>query len=136
MDRMLSPIEPDEITPIDAVWLVKAHQFDYPGDQVEGTLERARQGLCRVWRVGDGSGVVVTELADRAGGRECIIWAFAGERVLELIPQMYEELQEYAMRQGCRWLTANARRPGLAKIYTQLVGPPTSHYFVKELSDG
>ena len=112
----LWPISPVNLTVRDRGWLDKAVEKDYDDCSIAAVLHDAVNGYCRIWRMGNFEGVLVTEVLTHG-----VLWVkfLAGKGFLFNIQLIEDCLRDYAKDMGCKVIRTNTHSKGLQKIYSK-----------------
>jgi hypothetical protein len=135
----LSEIHPTELTEADLILLDRIAQLDYHDPTLKGLLELIVSGKITVWRImgSEAQGLVGTSIKEWPAGRELWLNFLVGEGFLKAAREIHQALIDLANRAECRFISGDALRPGLAKLYKEVLGVrPRSQLFVEELSHG
>lgn len=116
--------------------LDKASHHSYHGETYKGLLERVRDGNLQLWEYEDdkASGLVGTILIDRKVGRELWIDILVGKGFLERAVEVHAAIVELAKSAQANRITGFAVRPGLARLYREVLKvPPAATVFSEEV---
>lgn len=109
----MTPLTLETITPRHVFLLAKMTKNDYFGGEAKDLIRRAALGLCQLWEHGDG--IIVTELVQRAKGKELFVCGIEG--LGARIRSAYPELLAEAKRLGARWLGGEMGNPRFEKLF-------------------
>jgi len=113
------PISPDELTHSDRAWLDKALEKGYDGLDKGYILDKAVNGFCQIWRLGDSEGIIITEIIQRDGGLQLWIPHIAGRGIIKKLDYFDSFFAEYGQRHNCTKAIAATDSRGLQKVYSK-----------------
>lgn len=131
--RILVPLLPHQLVekPVEWAALQRAVEGSPHGETVDTLLERVYGGGAVIWSWGHG--VLVTEFHQYPGGLECFVHSLAGERYVEVVDAIREDLETIAKLYRCKWVSYLTTRPGMEKIAEGQGMSLRATYWMKDL---
>jgi len=130
--KILRPVLPQELLQDKVMlgWLQRSMEDDPLSIRVEDLIDDIYNKVSLVWTWG--TGILVTTLEERTQGWVCIVTNVCGEKYLQNLGSIEQDVESYARHQGCKYLLGDVPSPGLVKIYEKL-GATTFHRVLREI---
>jgi hypothetical protein len=119
----LREIVVSEATEDDLRWIDKLSKFSYYEEDTRNLLVRAIEGDLKFWRFKDGcDGILAAKLVERGASlREFWIEFLTGTGLIDLAPEIHDDIWELARLAGCQRVSGIAQHRGLARVYERVL---------------
>ena len=117
---MLNQLTAIELTDKDISWLIKGTAGHFTGMRAIDFIQLCHQDLLQLYRWGNSSGMVATQLFNHAKGKELKVMLMSGEGIVSRRQQFYDDIYKIASELKCKFITFDTNRRGLGLLAQKL----------------